>query len=187
VKKDPVIILVVALAVTIMLVFGYKMAGRAPSAAASAPTGLGKPAPDFTLQSTDGKTLHLSDFRGKAVVVNFWATWCQPCKIEIPWFVELQKQYGPQGLQILGISADEDTSAEDLDKFAKDIGINYPVLLRKEEVEQAYGGIVGLPVTIYVDRDGKVVDKVVGLKGRAEIEDDIKQALARGQVAPAPK
>src|SRR5882757_5805895 len=101
--------------------------------------------------------------------------------VEMPWFVELQKQYGPEGLQILGISADEDTSADELGKFAKGMGVNYPVLLGKEEVEQAYGGISFLPVTVYVDRDGKVVDKVFGLKGRAEIEDDIKKALGQGQ------
>ncbi len=176
-KRDPVIILVVALAISMMLVFAFKMTGKAPAVAA--PTGLGQAAPDFKLQTIDGKTLRLSDFRGKAVVVNFWATWCQPCKIEMPWFVELQKQYGPAGLQILGISADEDTSAAELDKFARGMGVNYPVLLGKEEVEQAYGGIQFLPVTIYVDRDGKVVDKVFGLKGRGEIEDDIKKALGQ--------
>lgn len=180
-KRDPVIILVVALAISLMLVFAYRMTGKAPVAAA--PTGLGKPAPDFTLKTIDGKTLRLSDFRGKAVVVNFWATWCQPCKIEMPWFVELQKQYGPSGLQILGISADEDTTVDELTKFSKDLGVNYPVLLGREDVEHAYGGIQFLPVTIYVDRDGNVVDKVFGLKGRGEIEDDIKKALGQKQAA----
>ena len=97
----------------------------------------------------------------------------------MPWFVELQKQYGPDGLQILGINADEDTSADELGKFAKGMGVNYPVLLGKEEVEQSYGGISFLPVTIYVDRDGNIVDKVFGLKGRGEIEDDIKLALGK--------
>ncbi len=179
-KRDPVIILVVALAISMMLVFAYKMTGKMPPEPVA--TGLGKAAPDFNLQTIDGKTLRLSDFRGKAVVVNFWATWCQPCKIEMPWFVELQKQYGPSGLQILGINADEDTSAAELAEFAKGLGVNYPVLLGKEEVEQAYGGIQFLPVTIYVDREGNVVDKVFGLKGRGEIEDDIKKAL--GQTRP---
>jgi peroxiredoxin len=187
VKRDPVIIVVVALAIALMLTFAYKMAGRGPSAAASVPTGQGKLAPDFALQSLEGKTVHLSDYRGKAVIVNFWATWCQPCKIEMPWFVELQKQYGPEGLQILGISADEDTSNDELGKFTKEMGINYPVLLGKEEVEQAYGGVQFLPVTIYVDRDGKIVDKVFGLKGRGEIEANIKKSLAQGQATQAQK
>jgi peroxiredoxin len=184
VKRDPVVIVVVAVLVTVMLVFGYKMAGKGPAKRASA---AGQPAPDFSLQSIEGKTLHLSDLRGKAVVVNFWATWCQPCKIEMPWFVELQKQYGPEGLQIVGISADEDTTADELGKFTKEMGINYPILLGKEEVEQAYGGIQFLPVTVFVDRDGKIVDKVYGLKGRAEIEDNIKKSLAKGQTTQAHK
>jgi peroxiredoxin len=180
VKRDPVIFLVVALAISLMLVFAYKMTGKSPLTVA-APTGAGKPAPDFTLQSIDGQTFHLADLRGKAVVVNFWATWCEPCKIEMPWFVELQKQYGPAGLQILGISADEGTSIDELEKFAKGMGVNYPVLLGKEKVAQEYGGIQFLPVTVYVDRNGNVVDKVFGLKGRAEIEDDIKKALGQNQ------
>ena len=178
-KRDPVIFLVVALAISLMLVFAYKITGK--QAVMAGPTGAGKPAPEFALQALDGKTIRLSDLRGKAVVVNFWATWCQPCKIEMPWFVELQKQYGPDGLQIVGINADEDTSADELGKFAKGMGVNYPILLGKEEVEQAYGGIQFLPVTVYVDREGKVVDKVFGLKGRAEIEDDIKKALGGKQ------
>ncbi len=178
-KRDPVIFVVVALAISLMLVFAYKATGKQPS---NGPTGAGKPAPEFALQSLDGKTVRLSELRGKAVVVNFWATWCQPCRVEMPWFVELQKQYGPDGLQILGINADEDTTADELGKFAKSMNVNYPVLLGKEEVEQAYGGIQFLPVTVYIDRDGKVVDKVFGLKGRSEIEQDIKVAL--GQTKP---
>ena len=181
-KRDPVIIIVVALVVTVMLVFGYKMAEKAP-VAAQPPTGAGKPAPDFSLKSIDGRTVQLSDFKGKAVVVNFWATWCEPCKVEMPWFVELQKQYGPDGLQILGISSDEDASNDDLSKFAKDLGVNYPILVGQEKVEQSYGGIQFLPVTVYIDREGKIVDKVFGLKGRGEIEDNIKKSLGQGKVA----
>jgi peroxiredoxin len=181
VKRDPVIFMVVALAISLMLVFAYRMTGKA-SAESNPPTGAGKPAPDFSLQATNGKTLRLSDLRGKAVVVNFWATWCQPCRVEMPWFVELQKQYASDGLQIVGISADEDTSAEELDKFAKGMGVNYPILLGKEDVEQAYGGISFLPVTVFVDREGNVVDKIFGLKGRSEIEDDIKKSLGQKQL-----
>jgi len=178
VKRDPVIFVVVALAISLMLVFAYKVTGKQP-AENNGPTGAGKPAPEFALQSLDGKTIKLSDLRGKAVVVNFWATWCQPCRVEMPWFVDMQKQYGPDGLQILGINADEDANKEELEKFARGMGVNYPVLLGSEQVEQAYGGIQFLPITVYVDRDGNVVDKVFGLKGRGEIEDDIKLALGK--------
>jgi peroxiredoxin len=104
----------------------------------------------------------------------------------MPWFVELQKQYGGQGLQVLGIAMD-DASPADIAKFAKDLGVNYPVLVGKEAVGDAYGGVQFLPATFYIGRDGKVVDKVFGLKGRGEIEDDIKKALGQGQAVQAQK
>ena len=144
----------------------------------------GQPAPDFTLQSLDGKSVHLSDFRGKAVLLNFWATWCQPCKIEMPWFVELQKRYGPEGLQVVGIAMD-DASPADIARFAKDLGVNYPILVGKDAVGDAYGGVQFLPETFYIGRDGNVVDRVFGLKGKGEIEDDIKKALAQGHAVQA--
>ena len=176
-KRDPVIVVVVALIVSLMLVMGYKMTGKAArQATGSASTN--QMAPDFTLQSTDGKTVHLSDYRGKAVLLNFWATWCQPCKIEMPWFAELQKQYGPEGLQIVGVSVDEDSSVEEVTKFAQELGVNYPILMGKESVVDAYGGVQFLPATLYINRDGKIVEKVFGLKGKREIEDNIKKALA---------
>lgn len=177
-KRDPVIILVVAMVIAIALVFGFQMSRHAPQANVQAALA-GKLAPDFTLQSTDGKTIHLSDFRGKGVVLNFWATWCEPCKIEMPWFEELQKQYGPAGLQVVGISVDDDATAADLTKFAKGVGVSYPILMGKESVENAYGGVEFLPATLYIDREGKIVDKVFGLKGRGEIEDDIKKVLGQ--------
>jgi peroxiredoxin len=133
-------------------------------------------APDFELQSLDGKTVNLSDFRGKAVLLNFWATWCQPCKIEMPWFEQLQKRYAREGLQVIGVAMD-DAGKEDIANFAKNLGVNYPILLGKETVGDAYGGVQFLPATFYVGRDGKIVDKVFGLKGRDEIEGNIKKAL----------
>jgi thiol-disulfide isomerase/thioredoxin len=185
VKRDPVVLIIVAMVVSLMLVFGFHMARRSAGDTTSGPNDLkGKPAPEFALQTLDGKSLRLSDFRGKAVLLNFWATWCQPCKIEMPWFVELQKQYAPQGLQVLGVAMD-DASPEDIGKFAKDLGVDYPILLGKEAVGDAYGGLPFLPATFYIGRDGKVVDKVFGLKGKDEIEDNIKKALAEGEAVQA--
>jgi peroxiredoxin len=187
VKRDPVVIIVVAMVVTVMIVFGFQMARRNAGQTASAGSSMtGQAAPDFTLESLDGKTVRLSDFRGKGVLLNFWATWCQPCKIEMPWFAELQKQYGPQGLQIVGVAMD-DASPKEIGEFAHDLGVNYPILVGKEEVGNAYGGVQFLPATFYIGRDGKVVDKVFGLKGRGEIEDSIKKALAEGQAVQAQK
>ena len=182
-RRDPVVIILAAMVVTILLVFGFHLVRRSSDQAVLAGANLkGNPAPEFALQSLDGKTIHLADYRGKAVLLNFWATWCEPCKIEMPWFVELQNQYGPEGFQVVGIAMD-DASQEDISKFARNMGVNYPILIGKEDVGDAYGGVQFLPATFYIGRDGKVMDKVFGLKGRSEIEDDIKKALGQKQAA----
>jgi peroxiredoxin len=180
VKRDPLVIVIVAVVIALMLVVGLRMARRTQQAAVIQMKG--DMAPDFALQSLEGKTVHLSDFRGKAVLLNFWATWCAPCKIEMPWFVELQKQYSPEGLQIVGVAMD-DASPKDIADFAKNMGVNYPVLIGKEAVGDAYGGVQFLPESFYIDRSGKVLDKVFGLKGRGEIEDDVKKIIASTAVA----
>ncbi len=174
-KRSPLVLVVVAFVVALMLYVGYHKARRSGGSLTTRLT-QSSPAPDFSLESLDGKTTRLSDFRGKAVLLNFWATWCGPCKIEMPWFVDFQKQYGSQGLQIVGVAMD-DASKEDIGKFARDMGVNYPILIGKEAVGDQYGGIPGLPETFLIARDGKIVDKIIGLRGKAEIEDAIKEAL----------
>jgi thiol-disulfide isomerase/thioredoxin len=138
----------------------------------------GKVAPDFVLQDLQGKQVKLSDFRGKAVLLNFWATWCGPCKVEMPWFVELQKQYGPQGLEIVGVALD-DSGKDAIEKYAKEMGVNYTILQGQDSVGDAYGAI-GLPTSYFIDRDGKIIDSASGLVSRSEIEENIKKALAGG-------
>lgn len=182
-KRDPVVLIIVAMVVALMLVFGFKLTRRRSQSSESS----GSPAkngfaPDFTLQSLDGKTIRLSDLRGKPVVLNFWATWCAPCKIEMPWFVELQKKYEPAGVQFLGVAMD-DASTKEIAEFTQSMNVNYPILLGKETVGDAYGGVQFLPETFYIGRDGKIVDKAFGLKGRGEIEDDIKKIIGSGAVA----
>lgn len=137
----------------------------------------GKPAPDFELTSLDGHKIRLSDYRGKAVLLNFWATWCSPCKVEMPWFVELQKQYGNDGLVILGVAMD-DTEAQKIAQFVGEMGVNYPVLLGTDQVSEAYGNVDYLPTSFYIDRDGKIVGKGTGLLDRKSIEDSVRLALA---------
>jgi len=174
VKRSPFAIVVVAFVVALMLYFAVHQSRRTGGASARlTPFTI---APDFSLESLDGPTMRLSDFRGKAVLLNFWATWCGPCKIEMPWFVELQRQYGPQGFQIVGVAMD-DASKQDIAKFAKDMGVNYPILIGKESVGDAYGGVPGLPESFFIGRDGKIVDKIVGLEGKSEIESAIKKAI----------
>jgi len=184
VKRNPMVLVVVALVVALMLYVGFHMARRSAPRIAKSTV-----APDFSLESLDGKSVRLSDLRGKAVLLNFWATWCGPCKIEMPWFVELQNQYGAQGLQIVGVAMD-DASKEDIAKFAKSMGVNYPILIGKESIGDQYGGIPALPESFFIGRDGKMVDKIIGLKGKGEIEDAIKKALntqaANSQAAAVP-
>jgi len=174
-KRNPLALVVVALVVAAMLFIGLRLARRSGANSGTRIT-QATVAPDFSLESLDGKHMRLSDWRGKAVLLNFWATWCGPCKIEMPWFVELQRQYGPQGLQIVGVAMD-DASREDIAKFAKEMGVNYPILLGKEAVGDAYGGVPAMPESFFIDRDGKVVDRIIGLKGKADIEEAIKKAL----------
>jgi len=137
----------------------------------------GVPAPDFELVSLDGKKVRLSDYRGKAVLLNFWATWCSPCKVEMPWFVDLQKKYGNDGLVILGVAMD-DSEAPKIAQFTSEMGVNYPVLLGTDRVSEQYGNVEFLPTTFYIDREGRIVSKDTGLLGRGEIEENIQKALA---------
>jgi thiol-disulfide isomerase/thioredoxin len=173
--RSPLALVVVAFVVALMLYFGYHQV-RHPGAASAAHMTGATLAPDFSLESLDGSTMRLSDLRGKAVLLNFWATWCGPCKIEMPWFVDFQKEYASQGLQIVGVAMD-DASKDDISKFAKDMGVNYPILIGKDSVGDQYGGVPALPETFVITRDGKIMDKIIGLRGKAEIEDAIKKAL----------
>jgi|SRR5580658_237749 thiol-disulfide isomerase/thioredoxin len=172
--RSPLVLVVVAFVVALMLYIGYHQARR--SAVGGQQITQSTLAPDFSLESLDGKSTRLSDFRGKAVLLNFWATWCGPCKVEMPWFVDFQNQYGSQGLQIVGVAMD-DASKEDIAKFAKDMGVNYPILIGKDAVGDQYGGVPALPESFVIARDGKILDKIIGLRGKAEIEDEIKKAL----------
>ena len=120
--------------------------------------------------------MRLSDLRGKAVLLNFWATWCGPARSKCHGSSNCRTSTARKGLQIVGVAMD-DSSKEDIAKFAKEMGVNYPVLLGKEAVGEAYGGVPALPESFFIGRDGKIVDKIIGLKGKAEIEDSIKKAL----------
>jgi cytochrome c biogenesis protein CcmG/thiol:disulfide interchange protein DsbE len=184
-RRKPFVTFVAAMAVTLMVLFSIERTGRSAGHLGTTSADVeDKVARDFTLQSIDGKTVRLSDFRGKAVLLNFWATYCAPCRIEMPWFVELQNRYGAEGLQVVGVAMD-DASPNDIEKFANDLGVNYPILVGEETVGNAFGGVQFLPSTFYIGRDGKVVDKVFDLKKRNEIEEDIKRALAQSQVTQA--
>ncbi len=133
-------------------------------------------APDFTLPTSDGKKLKLSDYKGKVVILDFWATWCPPCRKGIPDLVELKKKYGSKGFEIIGISVDQETKP-DVVPFIKDYGINYPVVYGNTNVYQQYGGIRAIPTSFIIDKEGKIVASYEGLISKAAYEDHIKKLL----------
>jgi peroxiredoxin len=137
----------------------------------------GQAAPAFTLTSVDGQKVSLADYKGKAVLVNFWAVWCAPCKIEMPWFAEFRQKYAAQGFEVLGIATDAPSKDEILQVTGKE-GVDYPILFADTKVSGAFGGVDYLPESFYVGRDGKVVEETSGLASKDEVEANIKKALA---------
>jgi peroxiredoxin len=146
------------------------MAGACPADAQTANL-------EFTLNDLDDKGVRLSDYRGKVILLDFWATWCGPCKIEIPNFIELQNQYGPRGLQVLGVSVDD--TLDLLRPYAAEMKMNYPVLqgLGHDDMMEAFGPIAGVPTTMLISRDGKICSKHFGYTEKDAFENDIKALL----------
>jgi peroxiredoxin len=179
-KRTFLVLTAILVGVGLMIVTARHLQPNANAKSGSLGGLRGAPAPDFSLKTLDGKTLKLSDLRGKAVLLNFWATWCAPCKIETPWIVDLQNQYAAQGLQVVGVSMDDESDSEDIKKFAQEMHMNYPILHGNEDVGNAYGGLEFLPTTYFVGRDGNVTGRILGLKGRSDMEENVKKALATG-------
>ncbi len=137
-----------------------------------------RPAPlDYTLADMNGDELDLASLKGKVILLNFWATWCGPCKIEIPAFIELQDEYGDQGFQVLGLSVDD--PPEQIRPFAEDLDVNYPMLvgLDRDDFQEAYGPIWGLPVTYWIDREGTLCKTHMGIASKDELELALKTLL----------
>ncbi len=132
---------------------------------------------DFTLKDMDGKDVELSGFKGQVLLLNFWATWCGPCRLEIPWFVELQEKYRDEGFRVVGVSVDDPPEA--MRPFAKQFKINYPLVVGqdREDVQNAFGPIFAVPITVIIGRDGKVCVKHVGPVTKEQFESEIKSLL----------
>lgn len=136
-----------------------------------------RPAPDFALPDyKSGDTIRLSQYRGKVVLLNFWATWCPPCRREIPDFIEVQRALRPQGFEIIGLSLDEG-GAQDVAPFARQVGINYAVALGNQDVATLYGGIRGIPTSFLIDREGSIARTFPGMVDRQTLEQSIKALL----------
>jgi peroxiredoxin len=164
----------------VALAAGYYVLGHSGSVEAAAPA-LGLPpaaasgvAPAFTLTDLNGKNVSLADFKGKVVILDFWATWCPPCRKEIPDFVTMQKEYGARGVQVVGVALDELPKVQ---AFVQENGMNYPVLMGTDAVVARYGGIEGIPTTFIIDRKGKIVERFEGFRPRSVFVDAITPLL----------
>ena len=142
----------------------------------SAPAIRGKPAPDVELPDLSGAKLRLRDLKDKVLLVNFWATWCAPCEIEIPWFNDFDQKYREQGLEIVGISLDEE-GPEVVKRFVAKKKMTYKVVMGDDKAAEAFGGVIGLPTTFLVDRNGKFYSMHRGLVGKDIVEEELLELL----------
>jgi len=152
--------------------------GSAQAADGAACPANAKPANlNFTMKDMNGKDVRLSDYKGKVILLDFWATWCGPCKVEIPWFVEFQQKYAAKGLQVIGVSVDD--TVDKLKPYVAQFKMNYPVLqgLNHDDVQDAYGPMWGIPVTALISRDGKICAKHTGMSSKPSFENEIKSLL----------
>jgi thiol-disulfide isomerase/thioredoxin len=143
------------------------------------------PEPELTLKDLDGKDVSLSEYKGKVVLVNFWATWCEPCRVEIPWLIEMQQKYGPKGFVLLGIALDEEGKSvvapfvgkERFDVNGQKLPMSYKILIGNDEAADKFGGLFGYPTSILISRDGKQIKRVTGMISEDEMNKAIESQL----------
>jgi thiol-disulfide isomerase/thioredoxin len=145
----------------------------------------GKPAPDLKFKDLNGKDVALSDLKGKVVFLNFWATWCDPCRIEIPWLIAMQAKYGPKGFTVVGVAMDDEGRSvvapfiekERFDVDGKKLPMSYPILLGSDDDADKFGGILGYPTSFLISRDGRVIQKFQGLQSEEELIKGVESQL----------
>ncbi len=181
-RKTIVVIVTLASLVAVTYVVDRALTkSEKPSVKAAA----GSPAPEVTIKDLAGKDVSLAQYKGKVVLVNFWATWCAPCRIEIPWMIEFQQKYGARGFTVLGVAMDDEGKSavapfvqkERFDINGQQTAMNYPILLGSDAVAEKFGGIIGLPTSILISRDGKKVKTIIGLVNHDELVKTIEDQL----------
>jgi peroxiredoxin len=178
-----IVIASVAVAALTLTLPGCSSSPRTVRAASLKPNKDRKQAPDFTLKDANGQTVRLSDYRGKVVLLDFWATYCGPCQIEIPWFKEFERQNKDKGFAVIGVAMG-DEGWDVVKPFAQHIGINYRIVMGDDSVADLYGRVIGaesveaLPTTFLIDREGRIASVHIGLSGKRDFEDGIQDLLA---------
>jgi cytochrome c biogenesis protein CcmG/thiol:disulfide interchange protein DsbE len=173
-KRIPGVLVLIAVAAGLYFVSRHHaVPGGMNSAAIEHPL-----APEFSLPDLTGQKLDLSSYRGEVVLLDFWATWCDPCRDEIPHFIELQNEYGEQGLQIIGVSMDD--GPEPVRDFCQHFKINYPIVMGDAKVGELYGGVLGLPIAFLIGRDGRISAKHIGATDVSVFEKEIVSLLRSG-------
>ncbi|HWY27178.1 MAG TPA: TlpA disulfide reductase family protein [Candidatus Angelobacter sp.] len=163
-------------------------AGTATVDESGRPTNAGKELPnepDVTFKDLQGKDVPLASFKGKVVVVNFWATWCEPCRVEIPWMIDFQQKFGDKGFTLLGVAMDEEGKSvvepfvqkTQFDVDGHNMTMNYPIVLGNDDLAAKFGGLIGLPTSVVISRDGKVAKRFIGLVSHDQLEKTIQSLL----------
>jgi len=146
---------------------------------------IGTPAPEVHFKDLDGKDISLGDYNGKVVLVNFWATWCDPCREEIPWLINMQQKYAAKGFTVLGIAMDEEgkkvvqpyVSTEHFDVNSQKLTMNYPIVIGNDDIAEKFGGLLGYPTSVLISRDGKQVKRITGIISEGEMSHAIESLL----------